>query len=464
MKIVDKHVPLKKLSRKEIKFLSKPWITKAIKKSICIKNNLYKKYIRTRNNCVFEKFKTYRNKLKHLIFQSKKEYYKQYFNSNFNDMKATWKGIREIVSLKPSKSTTPTKIIANDSVITDPKSIANAFNQYFTNIGSSLQSEIQATPKSFSCFLTNRQANSLYIFPVTRSEIELEISKLNIKKSAGLSSIPIRVLKCLSNLISTPLELLYNFSISTGAVLDKFKVAEVIPVFKKGSLFALSNYRPISLLPIFNQILERLICKRLTNFPETNNVFFNNQFGFRATKHCTTHAVLNIVDKIQHAIDSGNFSCGLFLDLSKAFDTVNHQILLNMLEHYGIRGIALDWFKSFLTNRKQFTQIGSTSSTSKEITCEVSQGSVLGPVLFLLYINDFHNSSTVFNFNIFADDSNLFYTNDSLTNLEKTVNFELSKIYSWLCANKLSLNIDKNEFRFISSTSEKNNAYSKSTY
>ena len=174
-------------------------------------------------------------------------------------------------------------------------------------------------------------------------------------------------------------------------------------------------------------------------------MFFNNQFGFRA-KHCTTHAVLNIVDKIQHAIDSGNFSCGLFLDLSKAFDTVNHQILLNKLEHYGIQGMALDWFISYLTNRKQFTQIGSTSSTSKEITCRVPQGSVLGPVLFLLYINDFHNSSTVFNFDIFADDSNLFYTNDSLTNLEKTVNFESNKIYSWLCTNKLSLNIDKMNF------------------
>ena len=178
---------------------------------------------------------------------------------------------------------------------------------------------------------------------MTPPEIELEISKLNTKTSAGPCSIPIRVLKCLSNLISTPLELHYNFSISTGAVPDKFKKVKVIPVFKKGSLFALSNYRPISLLPIFNQILERLICKRFTKFLETN-VFFNNQFSFRA-KHCTTHAVLNIVDKIEHAIDSGNFSCGLFLDLSKAFDTVNHQILLNKLEHYGIRGIALDWFK-----------------------------------------------------------------------------------------------------------------------
>ena len=206
-----------------------------------------------------------------------------------------------------------------------------------------------------------------------------------------------------------------------------------------------SNYRPISLLSVFNQIFERLVCKRLTSFLEKHNIFFDNQFGFRS-KRSTTHAVLTITDMIQQAIDKGKVSCGLFLDLSKAFDTVNHTILLKKLEHYGIRGIALEWFKSYLCNRKQFTVIGGTSSSVNCITCGVPQGSVLGPILFLLYINDFNNCSSILKFNIFADDSNLFHTDDNLLKLETTINNELKYVFDWLCANKLSLSIEKTNF------------------
>jgi hypothetical protein len=175
-------------------------------------------------------------------------------------------------------------------------------------------------------------------------------------------------------------------------------------------------------------------------------VFFSGQFGFRSNRS-TSHAILLITDKIQNAIENKFiFSCGLFLDLSKAFDTVNHSIIIRKLEYYGIRGVVKDWFCSYLTDRAQYVSISDTSSDLMTITCGVPQGSVLGPLLFLLYINDFGNSATVLDFNLFADDSNLFYLHKSLQCLETDLNNQLYNVNEWLCANKLSLNIEKSNF------------------
>jgi retron-type reverse transcriptase len=184
---------------------------------------------------------------------------------------------------------------------------------------------------------------------------------------------------------------------------------------------------------------------RLTRFIEKYEILYNKQFGFRS-KHSTLQAALSITDNIQQAIEKGWYSCGIFLDFSKAFDTVNHDILLNKLDHYGIRGLAYDWFSSYLSNRCQFVSIRHIKSDETPIKYGVPQGSVLGPLLFLLYIHDFHNCSDIFKFNIFADDTNLFHTNANLVNLEITINRNLEKIFDWLAANKLSLNIDKTNF------------------
>ena len=294
-------------------------------------------------------------------------------------------------------------------------------------------------------YLPDPVLNSFSVFPTTRNEIEVEISKLKSGKAVGLSSIPINILKLLNSVISRPLEIIFNSSFATGIVPSDLKLANVIPIFKKGSQTSLSNYRPISLLSVFNKLLESLMYNRLIRYLEKHNVLYHKQFGFRS-KHSTDHAILSIVDKVQKAIENRNFSCGIFLDFSKAFDTVNHEILLKKLENYGVRGLAHDWFKSYLRNRQQVVTINNETSEKCTLSCGIPQGSVLGPLLFLIYINDFHSSSDLLDFHLFADDSNLFYEHRSLSVLQNNINVELVNIHTWLCANKLSLNIEKSHF------------------
>ena len=207
----------------------------------------------------------------------------------------------------------------------------------------------------------------------------------------------------------------------TGVFPSVLKTAKVVPVFKKDSKLDYSNYRPISLLSNIEKILEKLMYKRLYTFLNNNNIIYNLQFGFRQ-QYSTSHALINITEIIRKALDDGNIGCGVFVDLQKAFDTVDHQILLAKLSHYGIRGVSNDWFKSYLSNRSQYVSINGHDSGLAAINCGVPQGSVLGPLLFLLYINNLNQAIKFCKVHHFADDINLLYLSNSIKKLNKLVN------------------------------------------
>ena len=337
------------------------------------------------------------------------------------------------------------QIKVKDKIIDNPKKVVETFNNFFVNVGPNTEKNIPINPKiKPEFYLKNRNQLNFLIAHISNEEVLDIINKLE-NKSTGPQSIPIKLLKLIPDLILIPLCTIINQSFVTGKYPDALKISKVIPIHKSGATCNLNNYRPISLLSIFDKIMEKVMHKRLYDFLQKHNILFQNQFGFRKN-NSTTSALLQITEKIKESIDNKKYGCGSFIDLSKAFDTVNHEILLRKLEHYGIRGVVLDWFNSYLSNRKQYVYLNGESSQLENITCGVPQGSILGPLLFLIYINDLPNISEVLQFYLFADDTNIYYENESIIKLEKIINHELKKLYTWLIVNRLSLNIDKTYF------------------
>ncbi len=439
---LDSLAPFKVLSKKETK--RKPWITADIVQRAKTKRTLYKKYLNSGKLKDRQLYREFSNKLGKLILNKKKDYFTRKLTGAGSNMKMVWNAIKDILNYSRSFSG-PKTLVTTDGVETsDNYVMANTINKFFTDIGADLASHFPITTE-FESYLGPPCQQSCFFMPTDAPEVYSIIGSLNEKTSAGYDGISAKVLKIASPVVSAPLAELFNHCFSTGFYPNELKIAKVVPIFKKGDPTDPGNYRPISVLPLINKIFEKIIFARLNSFFTSKNILHQNQFGFRKA-HSTMHALMEMTDDLQSSLDKGQFSCSIYIDLKKAFDTVDHKILLSKLSHYGVRGNFHKLLSSYLSNRQQYAVVNGVSSELLKTQCGVPQGSVLGPLFFNVYVNDIVMSSQIAKIILFADDTNIRYVSTSYATLQGIVNEDLGRIFEWFSANKLTVSLEKTKY------------------
>lgn len=456
----NKHMPYKYVKFNKYKHRKTGWITSGLIKSIKYRDKLYKELRTTEINSTAyydqkRNLKTYNGILKKSIRDAKLLYYHSKFESYKNDIKKTWHTISEIISKRHRKHLDINEIVINGSAITNKTCIAEKFNDFFSNIGPRLLEKHKLPNDSlFKSYLKNRIPHSFSFNTITESETAKIIRSLPSKSSSGHDGISIRLLKFLAPGLIQPLTIIINQSLLTGIFPDKLKIAKVIPLHKKDQTNLLDNYRPISLLPSISKIFEKIAHKQLQHYLLYLDLLYDFQYGFRP-KHSTDFACADLTDRILQQLDNRKNPIAIFMDLSKAFDTLDHKILLSKLQYYGVNGAELKFFHSYLNNRKQYVEVNEYCSNTNLINTGVPQGSILGPLLFLIYMNDIPSSSKAFDFILYADDTTLVSTVNLSATHERDfnrINLELEEVHKWLRRNKLTLNINKTKYMIFHCT------------
>ena len=443
---LDKHAPLKKVTIPAKYVINEPWMTKGLIKSSSTCDKLFSKVVGLdKDSEKYTKYKQYRNLYNSLKRKAKVKYFRDKIEEHFYNSRKLWRTLNILIGKCNDKSCISDSFIIEGMLSSDPDKISNGFCNYFANVGKSLASKIPIINKSATSYISRDVQHSLFLSPTDRIEISDIISKIKNKTSSGYDHLSNALIKEIHNQITEPLTTIVNKSLEAGYVPNEMKIAKIIPVFKSKEKVHFSNYRPISLLPTLSKILEKVVYKRLYKFLLQNNILFNSQYGFRSG-HSTSDAVAELVSSILFGFDNKEMTLAVFLDLSKAFDTVDHKILLDKLERYGIRGTALDWFRSYLSDRKQFVQYKTARSSASDIEYGVPQGSVLGPLLFIIYINDLNNCLDLCKAILFADDSTVYITGKNKKLLFFQMKKELLSLIEWFQVNKLSLNLIKTNY------------------
>ena len=450
MNSMDKHAPEKliKISSKSV--IVERWMTKGLLKCTKKQLKLYQSTLRDKSHTCHEKYKQYRSCLQKIKRKAKLEYYTNKCLEFRSNTKKLWSIINNTIRRSNDKCCVIDSIKSDSLVHTNPEKIANELGSYFATVGKNFGTKIDNPKKTVWEYTKKIPMNkaSMYLTPCNTVEISRIIDALPNKMSSGYDDIMNVLLKKLKTSILEPLDMIFNDSLKSGIYPNRMKLADVIPLHKSGPKNLCTNFRPISLLLTLSKILEKIMYKRIYGFLDKTGQIFKSQYGFRS-KHSCEHAITELLGEIVKNLENKKHAMAIYLDLSKAFDTLDHDILLTKMERYGIRGTALNWFRDYLTNRQLRSKCQTSTSElpvysdAMYIHYSAPQGSCLGPLIFLIFCNDLYRHLELCSSILFADDTTIYKSHKNIDFLVWCVKQDLELLLDWFKANKLTLNLGK---------------------